>query len=133
MSVTNIAEKQDASSSDQEKTAPKLPYNLEVEQALLGALLVDNNQIERVSDQIKAEHFYAPAHGRIFEAILKVSERGQTASAATLKSYFEQDADLEKVGGDQYLFDLADAVITTVNAKDYAATLKDLHLNYLQH
>lgn len=121
----NAASASDATTA---KDVKKLPYNLEVEQALLGALLVDNQAVERVAEIIKPIHFYAPAHARIFEAITKMYERGQTASPATLKSYFETDADLEKVGGADYLFDLAEHVITTVNAPEYANTLKDLQL-----
>jgi replicative DNA helicase len=111
-----------------ETVSKKLPYNLEIEQALLGAMLTDNQSIERVSDGLKPHHFYAGAHARIYEAILKLYERGQTASAPTLKSYFEKDQDLEKVGGAEYLFDLAEHVITTVNAPEYASVLRDFHM-----
>lgn len=124
--VTALATANDK--NDPAKDVKKLPYNLEVEQALLGALLVDNAAVERVSDALKDYHFYAPAHARIYEAVLKMYERGQTASAATLKSYFEKDEDLEKVGGAEYLFDLAENVVTTVNAPEYANVLVDLHL-----
>ena len=54
-----------------------LPHNLEAEQGLLGALLVDNRALEKVSDFLKPKHFYAPAHQRVYDAISKMTERGQ--------------------------------------------------------
>ena len=104
-----------------------LPQNLEAEQGLLGAILCDNRCLEKV-DFLKAEHFYAPAHQRIFKAIQILCERGQTASPVTLKAYFEKDKDLDQVGGAVYLADLAGSVISVVNVVDYATTIYDLHL-----
>ena len=72
----------------------QIPHNIEAEAGLLGALLVDNRALERTSDFLKADHFFAPAHQRIFTAISKLIERGQTANPVTLKAYFEQDSDL---------------------------------------
>lgn len=103
------------------------PQNLEAEQGLLGAILVDNRALERV-DFLKPEHFYAPAHQRIFKAIQTLTNRGQTASPVTLKAYFEKDQDLESVGGAVYLADLAGSVITVINVLDYATAIYDLHL-----
>ena len=66
-----------------------LPHNQEAEQGLLGALLVDNRAVEKVGDFLKAVHFFMPAHQRIYDAIIKMIDRGQTASPVTLKNYFE--------------------------------------------
>jgi replicative DNA helicase len=104
------------------------PHNEEVEQALLGALLVNNRALEKVSEFLRPEHFYNPVHGRIYEAIAKFVERGQDASPITLKNYFEKDADLAHVGGGQYLADLAASVISVVNVADYGQTVYELHL-----
>jgi replicative DNA helicase len=105
-----------------------LPQNLEAEQGLLGTLLTDNRSYEKIGDFLKPEHFLAPAHQRIYQAIRTLIDRGQTASPVTLKSYFEKDADLEQVGGAAYLADLAASVITILNIEDYARTIYDLHL-----
>lgn len=105
-----------------------LPHNLEAEQGLLGALLVDNRAVEKISDFLRPEHFYAPAHQRIFEVILKLIDRGQTASPVTLKNYFEQDEDLSHIGGASYLTDLAAHVVTVINAGDYGRAIYDLSL-----
>ncbi|MGZ9108947.1 MAG: replicative DNA helicase [Micavibrio sp.] len=104
-----------------------LPHNLEAEQGLLGALLIDNRAMEKI-DFLKPVHFFAPAHQRIFEAIIKLTDRGQTASPVTLKGYFETDADLAQVGGAGYLADLAASVVTVINANDYAKSIYDLHM-----
>ena len=46
-----------------------VPYDIDVEQALLGAILADNRAMERASALLKAEHFYDPLHARIFETM----------------------------------------------------------------
>jgi len=105
-----------------------MPHNEEVEQALLGALLVNNKALEKVSEFLKPEHFFNPVHGRIYEAIVTFMERGQDASPITLKNYFEKDADLSHVGGGQYLADLAASIISVANIADYGRTIYELHL-----
>lgn len=105
-----------------------LPHNEEVEQALLGALLVNNRSLEKVSEFLKPEHFYNAVHGRIYEAIVKFVERGQDASPITLRNFFEKDQDLAQVGGGQYLSDLAAHIISVVNVEDYGRTVYELHL-----
>ena len=104
------------------------PHNIDAEQGLLGALLVDNRALERIGEHLKSEHFYQPAHQRIFSAIQKMIERGQTATPITLKNYFEHDSDLTHVGGAEYLADLAASVIGVVNAADYAIAIYEHHL-----
>ena len=94
----------------------------------MGALLVDNRGIEKMGDHVRAEHFFMPAHQRIFTAIQKLIDRGQTASPVTLKNYFETDEDLSDVGGAEYLADLAASVVNVINIGDYASTIYDLHL-----
>lgn len=103
-----------------------LPHNNEAEQGLLGSLLVDNRGVEQIGDFFKPEYFYTPVHARIYEAILHFTEAGQNASPVTLKGFFENDADLNKVGGAGYLADLAANVISIINTVDYARTLTDL-------
>ena len=95
------------------------PHNEEAEQALLGAMLVNNRAYEKVSEFLHPQHFFGPVHGRIFGAIVNFIERGQVANPVTLKAYFERDPDLAAVGGSGYLADLAASVVTVVNAEDY--------------
>lgn len=105
-----------------------MPHNNEAEQALLGALLIDNRAIEKVNEFLKPPHFYIPAHQRIYEAIMIMADRGQVASPITLKNYFEKDQDLDQVGGAAYLADLAANVVSIVSAGDYGQTIYDLFL-----
>lgn len=104
------------------------PHNVEAEQALLGALLVQNKVYDLVSDIVRPEHFAEGVHARIYSAITKLLERGQQASPITLKTVFDQDAALNEIGGAQYLARLIGAVVTIVNAPDYAKTIRDLYV-----
>jgi replicative DNA helicase len=106
----------------------ELPHNLEAEQALLGALLVNNAAAEKVQGFLMPEHFYEPVHGRIFDAIVKLMERGQTADPVKLKPYFKDDPALEDVGGVSYIVRLAASAPTVFNPEDYARTVYDLAL-----
>ncbi|MDD2324612.1 MAG: replicative DNA helicase [Alphaproteobacteria bacterium] len=105
-----------------------LPHNIEAEQALLGAVLVNNNIFEKVGDLLEPDHFYDPVHQRIYEAINTLVQRGQIADPKTLRGLFQDDPALSHVGGAQYLADLASNVITVINAHDYAQLIHDLHL-----
>jgi len=106
---------------------PQIPFNIEAEQGLLGALLVDNRGVEKISDYLKPEHFYTVVHAQIFEAVCLLVDRGQNASPVTLKKYFEEHEHLESLGGWQYLADLAANCISVINTEDYARTIYTLH------
>src|SRR5580658_7219855 len=80
-----------------------LPHNMEAVQGLRGALLVDNRAMEKIGDFLRQDHFFVPAHKRIYAAIEKLIERGQSASPVTLKGFFEKDEGLTNVGGAEYL------------------------------
>lgn len=105
-----------------------LPHNLEAEQGLLGMLLIDNKNIEKISDLIKADYFSHPTHGRIYEAIVRMVDKGLEAKATTLKDYFEKDEGLAGVGGTRYLVELATEVPLLNDVRDYAKTIFDRHL-----
>jgi replicative DNA helicase len=108
--------------------APQPPSNAEAEQALLGAILVNNAAYGRVAEFLAPEHFGNGVHGRIFAAIGKLIERGQIANPVTLKNLFDQDGALAEIGGAQYLARLAEAAVTIINAEHYGRTIHDLHL-----
>ena len=104
------------------------PYNTEAEQALLGAILINNAAYLRVSEFLQPEHFGNAVHGRIYAAIGKLLERGQIANPVTLKNLFDQDGALTEIGGAQYLARLAGAAVTIINAEDYGRAIHDLYL-----
>ncbi|WP_395680302.1 replicative DNA helicase [Inquilinus sp.] len=109
-------------------TYRRMPANEEAEQALLGAILANNAALEKASDFLRPEHFYVPAHGRIYGAAMRLAEQNRIADPISLKQYFETDNELEGVGGAQYLTDLAASVVSVMNAEDYAQTIYDLSL-----
>ena len=118
-------------SEDQHQPADTLGYrtmpnNEEAEQALLGALLIDNNAYDQVSTYLEPDHFFVPVHGRIFDAARALIGRGQVANPVTLKAYFEADESLADIGGATYLARLAGAAVSIVNAEDYGRVIRDL-------
>ena len=88
------------------------PSNLEAEQALLGALLVNNEAIHLVATFLEPEHFFMPVHGRIYEAVMHYVGRREVANPVTLKSYFEHDEGVKEAGGGAYLARLAGSAVT---------------------
>jgi replicative DNA helicase len=104
-----------------------VPYDIEVEQALLGAMFVDNQSIERVSALLRAEHFYDPLHQRLFEAMSAGFERGgMVVTPLTLHAQMKADPGLVEVGGLSYFANLAAAAPALPNVRDYARILHDL-------
>ena len=106
----------------------EMPHNFEAEQGLLGMLLIDNNNMERVSEMIRPQHFSHPSHQNIYATIEKMIEMGLEAKHTTLKDYFEKDDGLASVGGAKYLSELANEVPLLNNVRDYASTIYDRYL-----
>ena len=104
------------------------PHNIQAEQALLGAILMNNRAFEKVTDFLEASHFFDPVHARIYEACARLIERGQIANPVTLKNIFDQDEGLAQLNGAQYLTSLVRAVVTVVNAEDYGHLIRDCYL-----
>src|SRR5262245_64959376 len=102
------------------------PHNLEAEQALLGAILVNNEACDRVSSFLDPSHFFEAVHARIYEAAATLIRAGKLASPVTLKTYFERDETLKEIGGPQYLARLAAAATTIINAEEYGRAIYEL-------
>ncbi len=104
------------------------PNNLEAEQALLGAILVNNDAFYRVSDFLKPVHLMEPLHRKIFEVAGDIIRMGKTANPVTIKTFLKVD---EKVGDmtvAQYLARLAAEAVSIINAEDYGRAIYDLAL-----
>lgn len=112
--------------SSADAAAPALvreaPHNLEAEQALLGALLTNNDALNHLHPEMGAGSFYAPVHGRIFEAIHRFHDRGLIANPITLKHHFSGDEMIEET----YLARLAAAATSIISVRDYSQILCDL-------
>ncbi len=101
------------------------PHNIEAEQALLGAILVNNETVGRVSEFLLAEHFFEPLHQRIYEHAVKLIERQQIANPVSLRPFFESDPAMVEIGGPAYLARLAANAVTIINAGDYGRAIYD--------
>src|SRR3954466_12172213 len=104
-----------------------VPYDIDIEQALLGAILADNRAMERASALIKPEHFHDPLHGRIFETMTQRIERGGVVvTPLTLHATMKSDPGVIETGGQAYFDALRAAAPAIPNVKDYADILADL-------
>jgi replicative DNA helicase len=101
------------------------PNNIDAEQALLGAILVNNDAYYRVSDFLETEHFFEDLHRRIYEIATALIKSGKVATPITLKTFLG-DQDLGGVTVSQYLARLAAEATTVINAEDYGRTVYDL-------
>ena len=102
------------------------PHNIEAEQALLGALLVNNDSYDRIASIVNESHFYDPVHARIFEVASARIQKNALASPVTLKPFLEDEPGLAELGGPAYLVRLAGAAISLFAVKDYAQMVYDL-------
>ena len=110
---------------DEEKSFRLAPQNVEAEQALLGAILVNNEAFYRVSDFLMGEHFYEPIHRDIYEVIGKIIRAGKAATPVTVKTFLPENL-VADVTMPQYLARLAAEATTIINAADYGQTVYDL-------
>src|ERR1043166_7712434 len=101
-----------------EETAPSYrtaPHNIEAEQSLLGAILVNNEALYRVSDFLEPAHFFEPIHQQIFELARSLIRTGKPPSPVTLKTFLPADADIAGLTLPQYLARLAAEARTLIN------------------
>jgi replicative DNA helicase len=102
------------------------PHNIEAEQALIGAILVNNEAFYRVSDFLEPAHFYEPIHQQIYELISNLIRAGKIATPVTLRTFLPSDLDIGGLNVSQYLARLAAEATTVINAADYGRTIGDL-------
>ena len=111
---------------DNKLNTKELPHNLEAEQGILGAILLNNEIYYDIIETVNNAHFYEPIHRLIFDVIEKLISKGQIATPITLKSYFEVEKTLEEIGGSSYLVRLANSAVSLDYAKNYARIIYDL-------
>lgn len=97
-----------------------IPHNIEAEEAVLGALLIDSEAIYRVLPFLRVEHFYLQKHRWIYEAILALHEQREPIDYLTLTTTLEMQDRLEVVGGGAYISQLIAAVPSAINIESYA-------------
>jgi replicative DNA helicase len=104
------------------------PHNIEAEQSLLGAILVNNDAFYRVSDFLEPKHLYEPIHRAIYETAGSLIRMGKIATPVTLKTFLPAETDIGGMTVGQYLARLAAEATTIINAHDYGRTVYDLAL-----
>lgn len=102
-------------------------FNIEAEQAVLGTIILNNEYLNRVSEFLREEHFYEPAHRNIYSQILHNVEKVQiVANQVTLKQFFESDEAVKATGGALYLSTLLSAASAIIDIADYGRLIQDL-------
>ncbi|MDH3754841.1 MAG: replicative DNA helicase [Acidimicrobiia bacterium] len=101
------------------------PQNVEAERSLLGAMLLTRDAISDAVDVITAEHFYRPAHGHVFEAIVSLFAAGEPADTVTVADELTRAGLLESIGGPSALVDLQASTPAATNAAKYAEIVYD--------
>lgn len=101
-------------------------HNIEAEQALLGAALLNNEVVDRVAGAMKPGDIYDPVHREIWDRIVAHRAQDRLVTPVTLRTDFETHPGLAQLGGVEYLARLAGAAINIFAARDYATLLADL-------
>lgn len=102
------------------------PNNIEVEQALLGAILVNNDAYYRVSDFLLPAHFFEPLHQNIYKVAQDMIRATKTANPVTIKTFLPAEDMVGNITVGQYLARLASEATTIINAEDYGRSIYDL-------
>ena len=106
-----------------------LQYNaVEAEQALLGAMLLNNECVNLLVGRIEPKHFYEQLHARIFETITAMVLGGKIANAVTLSPAFRDDSTLKEVGGVAYIGRLMTSAVTVIGLVGYADIVVDAYV-----
>ena len=96
------------------------PQNIEAEQAVLGAMLLEKKAIVAATELLKPDDFYREAHKLVFEAIVELSQRDEAADLVTVVEQLKKNEKLDKAGGIAFVTSLANAVPTAANVKYHA-------------
>lgn len=110
---------------------PEVPANLELEQAVLAALLQDNRRFDELAVLLAAEDFYDPTHRKVYELAGAMIQRGQAATAMVMKEHFAGDPSLAALGGPAYLMKLQVVGFGLVDLPHWARSLRDLSVRRL--
>src|SRR5476649_3045926 len=102
-----------------------LPHNLEAERSVLGAILLHNDAFNLAAEVIDSNDFFRDAHRRIFDKMVKLSERNDAIDLVTLKEELGRSGDLDEVGGPAYISALIDGVPRHTNVAPYARIIKE--------
>ena len=106
---------------------PRLPpHDLEAEQSVLGAMLINPSAIPAVAEVLEPDDFYRDSHRLVYKAALTLFERDEEVDVVTLSAQLEREGLLERVGGREFVHALADLVPAATNAVHYAGIVREL-------
>ena len=105
--------------------ARTMPHNIEAEQSVLGGILLDNTSLSNVAELVKVDDFYRPAHGAVFEAILKLSEKNEPADDVTVTNALREAGKLELAGGVAAITALVERIPTAANILSYSKIVRE--------
>jgi len=101
------------------------PSNIEAEQSVLGAILLENNAIDRTIEFIVADDFYKEAHRRIYTAMLDLNESGEPIDVITLPAILKSREELDRVGGVSYIAALVNAIPNAANIRHHCKIVRE--------
>ena len=101
------------------------PQNVEAEQSILGALLIDKDAIVKIAESLKYEHFYREQHAEIYNCILTLYEKRIPADIVTVTDELKRTDKYDLVGGTGYLSSLVNTVPTSAHIEHYSQLVKD--------
>ena len=107
---------------------PKQPCNIDAEKALIGALLINNDNIDKISDIIKPEHFYLDIHKEIYRNILVSVNKSLIATIVTLRNHLQENIFFKEIKYDEYMPMLVADATVTINIKSFAIDIKESYM-----
>jgi replicative DNA helicase len=103
----------------------KPPQNIEAEQSVLGAILLENSSVDRAIELVTPDDFYKESHRRIFLAMIGLTESGEAIDLITLSDALRKKDELEKVGGVAYITSLVNAVPNAANIRYHSKIIRE--------
>ena len=101
------------------------PQNLDAEQSILGAILLDNDSLAKTLELVSEEDFYRGAHRNIYRAMVEISERHEVVDQITLTNHLKSKGELEQVGGSTYLAELVQVVPSASNIRHHCKIVRE--------
>jgi replicative DNA helicase len=104
------------------------PQNIEVEEAILGGILLDPEAIGRVAEKLVPEAFYVPTHKDIYKAALTLNGQGKPTDLLTITDWLIDQKQLEQIGGQAKLIQLLERTVSAVNIDSLAVLVMDKYI-----
>jgi len=107
----------------QPPTEPLVPANAEIEEAVLGSLLIDPSKVSDVAAVLRPDHFYQEKNGWVYKVILELDRSGSPVDFLTVTGKLDMDGKLAQVGGSAYVMDLIETAGTAAHVDHYVASM----------